>query len=149
MQALLLWWNVVDWLLLLWWSNLAPVCAKIARVLIGCPCGSNFRRETSVGIGRKYNGSSRDSDSSSFPVKFKMAGNAKFQESSAPGSKIPDSSQNSEKEKYKMALSTTRDIRNLVDDAFENAFKDFSTEKIKLKETLVKLEKNLRWISNI
>lgn len=49
-----------------------------------------------------------------------------------------------EKEKYKIALKTTRDIRNLVDDAFENAIKDFSTEKTQLKETLVKLEKKLR-----
>jgi hypothetical protein len=49
-----------------------------------------------------------------------------------------------EKEKYKIALSTTRDIRNLVDGAFENAIKDFSTEKTKLKDTLVKLEKKLR-----
>ena len=49
-----------------------------------------------------------------------------------------------EKEKYKAALSTTRDIRNLVNDGFENAIKDFSTDKAKLKETLVKLEKKLR-----
>ncbi|CAB4009947.1 Mediator of RNA polymerase II transcription subunit 27 [Paramuricea clavata] len=48
-----------------------------------------------------------------------------------------------EKEKYKIALSTTRDVRNLVDSAFENAIKDFSTEKTKLKDTLVKLEKKL------
>jgi hypothetical protein len=49
-----------------------------------------------------------------------------------------------EREKYTIALSTTRDIRNLVDGAFENAIKDFSTEKTKLKDTLVKLEKKLR-----
>ena len=49
-----------------------------------------------------------------------------------------------EKEKYRIALTTTRDIRNLVNDAFENAIKDFSTEKAQLKETLMKLEKKLR-----
>lgn len=48
-----------------------------------------------------------------------------------------------EKVKYKIALSTTRDIRNLVDNAFENAIKDFSTDKAKLKEALVKLETKL------
>ena len=72
-----------------------------------------------------------------------MAANVKNQEL-ASGSKFQDSSPISEKEKYKIALSTTRDIRNLVDDAFENAIKDFSTEKTKLKETLVRLEKKLR-----
>ncbi|XP_028394929.1 mediator of RNA polymerase II transcription subunit 27-like [Dendronephthya gigantea] len=54
-----------------------------------------------------------------------------------------------EKEKYKLALSTTRDIRNLVDSAFENAIKDFAPEKTKLKENLVKLEKKLSDLEKI
>lgn len=50
----------------------------------------------------------------------------------------------SEKEKYKLALVATRDVRNLVNNVFENAIKDFSADKTKLKETLLKLERKLR-----
>lgn len=51
----------------------------------------------------------------------------------------------SEKEKYKLALVATRDVRNLVNNVFENAIKDFSADKTKLKETLLKLERKLRY----
>ncbi|XP_046845320.1 mediator of RNA polymerase II transcription subunit 27-like [Xenia sp. Carnegie-2017] len=55
----------------------------------------------------------------------------------------------SEKEKYKLALVATRDIRNLVNNVFENAIKDFSADKTKLKETLLKLEKKLSDLEKI
>ena len=67
-------------------------------------------------------------------AEFKMATGCKFLSLAA----------SREKEKYRIALTTTRDIRNLVNNAFENAIKDFSTEKGQLKETLMKLEKKLR-----
>ena len=51
-----------------------------------------------------------------------------------------------EKEKYCTALATSRDIRCLVNDTFENAIKeDFSGDKTKLKDNLLKLEKKLRY----